>query len=195
MSTPVHRFPGRGRRYDLEPDAEAKNPFMAEAIAVLDERAERASDLLRDLTTEQLAFVPSNVYFSIAKVFLHLVTAEEEWMTRVRPHPVPAHLKEVMTYGSIMDGTAPPGTLLHADRLRGVASEYRDTVSRPLLREITDPEQEIADGSKLRTVRQVMHHLTWHWTYHSAHIGLIRLMTGSDYVWTFAEHWADRQPT
>jgi uncharacterized damage-inducible protein DinB len=34
-------------------------------------------------------------------------------------------------------------------------------------------------------VGQVLRHLHWHWTYHSAQIGLVRKALGYEYRWTF----------
>jgi hypothetical protein len=54
-----------------------------------------------------------------------------------------------------------------------VASSIRD-ISRPVRQE------------SIRTAEQVFMHLIWHWTYHSGHIGLLALLSGRDYVWTFS---------
>jgi hypothetical protein len=66
--------------------------------------------------------------------------------------------------------------------LIAVCRRVRDDVTLPYLKGVQDiDEARMGDGT---TVRGVLMHLTWHWIYHSGHIGLVRLEWGSDYTWT-----------
>ena len=46
-------------------------------------------------------------------------------------------------------------------------------------------DSEISVGP-FTSVGQVVRHLEWHWTYHSAQIGFLRKSLGHEYKWTYA---------
>ena len=47
-----------------------------------------------------------------------------------------------------------------------------------------DLETQVTVGP-FTCVGQVLRHLQWHWTYHSAQIGILRKALGHEYKWTF----------
>ena len=61
----------------------------------------------------------------------------------------------------------------------------RRELTYPALQSLTDIDAPIDDGQRTMTARGVLLHLTWHWVYHSAHIGLLRDLVGSGYTWRF----------
>jgi uncharacterized damage-inducible protein DinB len=59
-------------------------------------------------------------------------------------------------------------------------------VTMPALSTLQDIDAEVPDARRPMTVRGVLMHLIWHWTYHSGQVGLLRRLWGeSRYRWTF----------
>jgi hypothetical protein len=81
-----------------------------------------------------------------------------------------------------------PGRGEHASRprrSRAFYSDLRSGYSLPALREIADIDREFKSKGMIVNLRGIMAQLAWHWIYHSGQIGLIRLLWGSDYSWSF----------
>jgi hypothetical protein len=75
-----------------------------------------------------------------------------------------------------------PAKVGEASDLVALCRRVRDEVTIPFLKDVADiGEARMDDGT---SVQGVLMHLTWHWIYHSGHIGLVRLEWGSDYEWT-----------
>jgi uncharacterized damage-inducible protein DinB len=58
-------------------------------------------------------------------------------------------------------------------------------VTLPGLSTTIDLDQHLDQSNQAMTVRGVLWHLIWHWTYHSGQVGLLRRLWGSRYKWTF----------
>jgi uncharacterized damage-inducible protein DinB len=67
-----------------------------------------------------------------------------------------------------------------------VCARVRHEVTLPGLSRIQDLDACLPDDPRQMTVRGVLWHLIWHWTYHSGQVGLLRRLWGSRYKWTFA---------
>ena len=80
----------------------------------------------------------------------------------------------------LQDSTSggPMATLINI--CRRVQSEY----SHPRLAGIEDIDKVQEKDEFTFSVRGVMGQLSWHWSYHSGQVGLLRLLWGSDYQWT-----------
>ncbi|MFP4377783.1 MAG: hypothetical protein ACLFP4_12135 [Spirochaetales bacterium] len=57
----------------------------------------------------------------------------------------------------------------------------------PALRGVRDTDPPVVAETPLGTADQVLRHLIWHWSFHSGHIGLVRLQLGGEYEWVFAD--------
>ena len=93
---------------------------------------------------------------SIANLLDHMIGAELHWIGGVA-------------------GAEDPSPVPTCDELDRFT---RDALSGPGL------GTAISVGS-FTCVGQALRHLQWHWTYHSAQIGLIRKALGHEYKWTF----------
>lgn len=183
---------GRARRYDFTAAPEFRHPLIGFAVAALDELLERVVDQVDDLPPEAFRYVSPGGWFCLGWLPLHLAVSEynviRKMAARLGQEPVSAgaELETLLRYGALQsDGTTPENlkdARLLVDTMRTVRSE----VTLPVCRTIRDPEETLPDAERLSTPRNVLMHLLWHWTYHSGHIGLMRLEWGSDYEWVMA---------
>jgi uncharacterized damage-inducible protein DinB len=176
---------GRPRRYDLRPAAGFANADVALAVAALDELLERTLDQFDDLPQEALDFAPQRTPLTIGALVIHLAWAEMGWVERIASASIPDDLRAQLDPGrKVPKGEAVTSTETATD-LIALCRRVRDEVTYPALATITDADVVIHDPQRPLTPRGVLMHLIWHWTYHSAHIGLLRELWGSDYTWTF----------
>ena len=177
---------GRGRKYDFSPVSGIPNRDIAYAVAILDELSERVFDQISDLPEEALEFVPEGSYLPIGKLVLHMAAAEAGWVSRISGKAMPLDLdNELKGFGR--EGLVNPFTATkNASKLIELCKRVREEVTKPRLSGFSDIDAPFENERGPSTVRQGLMHLTWHWIYHSGHIGLTRLLWGSDYDWTFA---------
>lgn len=180
---------GRPRRYDLRPPDEVAyaSPELALAAAALDELRARVVDQIADLPPAALAYVPERTTLSIGALVAHLVWAEIDWIQRITGCVAPTDLSiEVLDAGrAIASGENVTADFI-GDDLVALCRRVRDELTVPALAQLTDPEARLGDGGPALTVREVLMHLVWHWTYHSGQIGLLRELWGAGYGWCFA---------
>ena len=180
---------GRPRRYDLQrlTDVAFACSDFALWAAALDELRERVIDQIADLPPGALAFVPDRTTLSVAALVEHLVWAEAGWIERVSGIAAPADLSaEVLAAGRAIPAGEPVSPDVGGGTLVTLCRRVRDELTVPALAALTDPEARLADGGPALTVREVLMHLAWHWTYHSGQIGLLRELWGAGYGWRFA---------
>jgi uncharacterized damage-inducible protein DinB len=177
---------GRPRQYSLEAPSGFADNSVGLASAALDELRARVIDQIEDLPHDALSFVAPGTPLTIAALMLHLIWAEAGWIERITPAQAPADLRgAVQAAGrAVPAGEAVQCTLDAAD-LVTLCHRVRDELTVPALAKLSDIDRPVASDSQPMTPRAVLMHLVWHWTYHSAHIGLIRQQWGSDYSWTF----------
>jgi hypothetical protein len=114
-----------------------------------------------------------------------MALGEADWMSRIAEATVPASILShpdallFTPYGSA------PATFGPADRLIELGRLVESKVTLPTLASLDDLDRQTTHNA-LTTVRKVLTHLLWHWSFHSGHAGLIRLQWGSEYDWTFA---------
>ena len=150
------------------------------------ELAERVFDQIEDLPQEAMDFTAPKTGLSIGKLVVHLAWAECQWIRRVTGEETPAELSTLLQAGKLETIYEPLPTSRSALELITLCRRVQREVTLPSLSPLEKPNAEISiqRGQLPKTVIGVLMHLLWHWTYHSAHIGLIRLQWGSDYVWT-----------
>ena len=187
--------PGRPRRYDVQPLMGFANKGAAYAAAMLDELTERLYDLISDLPQGALDFVPPGTTNSIAMLVLHMAWAEASWIARVTETSVPPELEECLSLGR-QDGSGDlPPSSNSAEHLMGYCQRVRQELTKPALAPIENIDLEVSDPHRPMTVRGVLMHLIWHWTYHSGQVGLLRRMWGEQhYRWTFDQRVGDPRP-
>ena len=93
---------------------------------------------------------------SIQQLFHHLMEGEANWISQVAGMDSPPALQDIEQIANFS-----------AKVLRGLSLETALSVG------------------PFTTIGQVLRHLQWHWTYHSAQIGLLRKALGYPYQWTF----------
>jgi len=177
---------GRPREYGIRPVPGFADERVALAAAGLDELRARVIDQIEDLPRDALTFVPQGTTLTIASLVAHLVWAEAGWIERITGVKAPAELRAAVDAA----GRAVPASELvipdlDAEALVSLCGRVREELALPALARLTDIEAELPNEDGPLTPRAVLMHLIWHWTYHSAHIGLIREQWGSGYVWTF----------
>lgn len=176
---------GRPREYTLEPPTGFASREVALAVAALDELRTRAIDQFEDLPQDGLAFAPEGTPITIAALAIHLAWAEKNWIRTITGCTVPADLDAALAPGNLLPDGEPVITAATAGELVALCRRVRDEVTYPALALLPDIDAVIEGKPQSMTPRGVLMHLIWHWTYHSAHIGLIRELWGSDYRWTF----------
>jgi uncharacterized damage-inducible protein DinB len=173
---------GRERRYDLAPLEGFGSKDVGFAAAILDELRERVYDQVVDLPAEAMNFYTGATRLSIGRLMLHLAWAEASWMRRLSRRELPEDLNHRLGAGSLQLFGEEPTRVGEPSELIAVCRRVRDEATLPYLKGVQNiDEVRMDDGT---TIRGVLMHLTWHWIYHSGHIGLVRLEWGSDYTWT-----------
>ena len=179
---------GRPREYTLTPLTGIRDQKLAVAAAMLHELRERVVDQVIDLPVKALSFRPPGTSLSIGVLAVHLVWAEAGWIGAITGCDVPSAF-----HGNINDigqalpgGYEPPECSMNADEIGALVNRIGPEFTEPALAAFTKSiDAVIVTRNRTMTTRGVLMHLIWHWTYHSAHIGLIREQWGSDYTWTF----------
>jgi uncharacterized damage-inducible protein DinB len=175
---------GRPRRYDLNPPQGFTNREIGLGAALLQELAERVYDQMGDLPQEALDYAPGNSRLSIGWLVLHMAWAEARWVglaTGAKPDPALAARLEPGGLEHYGQTASPHGD---ATSLIAVCRKVQGEFTAPALAPVGGLDDEMERGGLTVTLRGVLQQLTWHWTYHSGQIGLIRLLWGSDYQWT-----------
>lgn len=185
MDETLRRKTGRPREYDLRPADGFASRDVALAAAALDELMARAIDQVEDLPQDALDFAPQGTPITIKALVIHLAWAEMGWVERITGCAVPDDLRARLDPGNLVPKGEPVVAAETAESLTALCERVRREITYPALAGMVDVEQVIQSGSRPMTPRSVLMHLIWHWTYHSAHIGLIRELWGSDYIWTF----------
>jgi uncharacterized damage-inducible protein DinB len=176
---------GRLRKYNLDPFPEAADRSVGYFIAVLEELAERVFDQISDLPVEALTFIPKGSYLSIGKLVTHLASGEARTVARITGQEIPKDLAEELSGGERESLSAPLESPRSAADLIATWRRVREEMTRPLLCKVTDLDAPVQVERGPNTVRQMLMHLIWHSIYHSGHIGLTRLLWGSDYNWRY----------
>lgn len=177
---------GRPRRYDLRPVPGFANDEVGYFVAALDELLARVVDQVEDLSDAQVQRVVEGAALSVGALLVHLAWAEASWISTITGQSVPDDLNQVLqpAGSALSDGVAAPVTLSTAE-LVALCREVRQHYTLPALRSLSDLDAVIGNDRRPITPRGVLIHLIWHWTYHSAHIGLLRDFLGAGYAWTF----------
>jgi len=175
----------RPREYGLRPLPGFADEDVGLVAATLDELRARVVDQIEDLPVEALRFVAPGTSLTVAALVAHLVWAEVGWIERITGIRSPADLREAVdpAGGGLAKGTGVVPDL-DAAGLIDLCRRVRDEFTVPALMVLDDMEA-VVQADRPMTPRAVLMHLIWHWTYHSAHIGLIREQWGSGYDWTF----------
>ena len=183
---------GRPRRYDFAPDADCRNEFMAYSISALDELLERVVDQIEDLPGEAFAFCGEGVWFSLGWLPLHLAVSELNQTNKMARGlgkdtlELDPSFHARLRYGDLHADGSVPEELWDAGLMIDAMRRVRREVTVPFCKTISDPDQTLRGEDSLTSPRNVIMHQMWHWSFHSGHIGLLRLEWGSDYEWTMA---------
>ena len=178
---------GRPRQYNLRPLPDFANGEIALAVAALDELRDRALDQIEDLSDQALAFVPEGLTFSAGALVAHMIWAETGWVRRATGVDAPADIRERLDpLGRALPTGERVAAELSATELATYGRRVRDEQTVPALAPLGDIEAEVTDPDRPTSVRGILMHLIWHWTYHSGQVGLLRDLAGTDeYRWTF----------
>jgi uncharacterized damage-inducible protein DinB len=170
----------------------------AYAVAMLDELSERLFDLIADLPQDALDYVPEGSTNSIAMLVIHMAWAEAGWIARVTQTAIPAELEQRLLPGRQDNSGDLPAfsAQVASDQLVGWCRRVRQEVTKPALTPVQDVDLEVGTGRRPMTVRGVLMHLVWHWTYHSGQVGLLRRLWGQRrYQWTFDHRIGGQRPS
>ncbi|MFP4484759.1 MAG: hypothetical protein ACLFO1_07870 [Spirochaetaceae bacterium] len=155
------------------------------------------ADQINDLPHNALAFTSPHVWFPLGWLPLHMAASEHRLMDKVagglragglrrEALHVDGDLARALEDGYLESHGSIPSRLMNADTLIAIMRQVREEVTKPVCRDIDDADARLPEATSLSTPRTVLMHLLWHWTYHSGHIGLLRLELGSDYEWVMA---------
>ena len=166
-----------------------RNTDIGYAAAGIHEAMERLFDLLKDVPQQIMDFEPGGSNLTIGRLAKHMIWAQAGWVYRTTGVEAPGAIQEAVADGNLGGFTEAPREGTSAEELIRLGGELERVHSLPCLEKLEDPEAPLAmplkSGKGPATVKQALLHLAWHWTYHSAHVGLIRLLAGSDYNWSF----------
>jgi uncharacterized damage-inducible protein DinB len=172
---------GRGRVYGW---GEGEQPGTGWYLDALGELHERVYDQIRDLPDDALAFVAPKSQMTIGWLVVHLISGEAEWVARLTGSALPGSLASAPPIRAIRPyGETQPGFGSAKDLIE-LGTHAFETWTRPEAGRLDS--REAASAGPLATVGDVLSHLVWHWSFHSGHIGLVRLQWGSEYEWRFA---------
>ena len=178
--------PSRPRRYDLTPVPTIPHPEAAYAVAALDELRERLCDIIADLPQEAMDALPEGTGNTMAMLTIHMAWAEASWVSRATGQAIPPALDKALLPGKQGPSGDLPAYSNNAADLIALCDQVRLAVTLPGLSQIQDLATPLKNDPRQMTVRSVLWHLIWHWTYHSGQVGLLRRLWGSRYKWTFA---------
>ncbi len=178
---------GRPRNYQIAPAAGLASAEAAVVVALLDELLERLIDLIADLGEAELHALPEGCANSIQVLVSHMTWAEAHWIEKFTGVPLPDAVRAAMPAEAFARIEA------DAERLIANARTVREQYTRPVLSGITDIDAIRTDTPlDAVSVRGVLMHQTWHWTYHTGQVGLLRRMIGRGYQWTFTDRLTGR---
>ena len=179
---------GRGRHYDFKPYPGVADVNIGFTIGILNELAERVYDQISDLPVEALEFVPEGSYLAIGKLVMHIAGGEARAMELISGKPIPAVLEKDLKQTGRDDLGTPPAQSKSASELIELCRRVREEVTIPTLQELDDLDRPIKNNRNQgpATAKELIMHQIWHWIFHSGHIGLTRLLWGSEYDWTMA---------
>lgn len=172
----------RPRRYAFGPAEGFANPVAANLVAALDEVSARHFDMIVDLPDDVLRWPPAPGWFSIVQITAHMMQAEAGWGGRVTEGAAPGDISEPLD--SWRKGAGPAGGV---DELEAMCRRIRDEITKHRIAPLADIDRDVRDGQRILSVRGVLMHEVWHWTYHSGQAGLIRGMCGHEYTWQLEE--------
>jgi uncharacterized damage-inducible protein DinB len=170
---------GRSRRYALEPAAAFANREAAYFVAALDELAQRLFDLIEDLPHPLLDFVPQNGANSIAKLTLHMADAEANWIARISG-TTSSELTADLQHGQ---QTVP--CPYESTELIKLCQRVREEILKPAVTNLVNIDAQVVNHEKVTSVRELLLHQIWHWTYHTGQVGLLRRLSKTRYQWNF----------
>jgi uncharacterized damage-inducible protein DinB len=179
----------RGRRYELQPLRDIRNPDVAYAAALLDEARDRCIDLIVDMTHEAMWTRPAGSPFSAGDLVLHMNWAEYLWLPRIGPHRLNEDTVAMIQRGSVSKLYEPDSWTTPVQGLVELCRQTREQLMVPCLNAAVSLDQEVGsalpDGRGPHTVREIVMHLVTSWIYHSGQVGLLTLQNGLDYQWAF----------
>jgi uncharacterized damage-inducible protein DinB len=182
----IERRTGRPRRYPRTPLEGFVSPRIAELATDLAELHERAYDQVVDLAPSELNAPAPGTSLTIGWLLMHMVAADAGWIARLTGEELPAWLHADANYAALTPYETSPATFTSAADIIELARRSFSDHTLPVLRRVSGPDAPAATGA-LPTAGQVLRHLVWHWSFHSGHIGLIRLQLGGEYDWGFAD--------
>ncbi|MBD3305270.1 DUF664 domain-containing protein [candidate division KSB3 bacterium] len=169
---------GRSRQYAVTPAAAFAHQDAAYLGAALDELSHRLFDLIEDLGPTVLEAVPANATHSIATLTVHLADAEAIWLSRIPESTDALELRTILKQSQQNCPTRAPELITLCQRIRA-------KITIPSLVGRVEIDTPVVQHDKVKSVRQVLLHQLWHWTYHTGQIGLLRRMFGPRYQWNF----------
>jgi uncharacterized damage-inducible protein DinB len=178
---------GRPRSYRLTGSSSFLDSGVSLFDSALGESAERLIDIVAPLSPEQIDLTVGTSRLSIARLVRHIVWAEAQWVAQLAGCAPATELAARYVDGNLAGFGSEPAAA-NADELCALIRELRYGWSRPALASIAEldaPPPGDPVGSGPRTVREVLMHLLWHWTYHTGQVGLVGELAGSQYVWRF----------
>ena len=177
---------GRGRNYHLTAPLGFTSSEIGTLVAALDELRERLFDVIADMPPGALSFVPTDGRNSASMLVCHMAAAEAVWIARATGATIPDDLAADLAPGRRSDDDQLPPSSSSAGALVALCRRVRDEITVPALSGIDDAGRPTPDAGPLGTLREVLMHLVWHWTYHTGQVGLLRRLAGPRYKWTYA---------
>lgn len=172
---------GRARRYGFAPVSGFAHAFIAHAVAALEEASARHFDLISTLPDAILQADPGRGFKCIASCTAHMIWAEAMWLCEVTGHACPDRLAETLERGQRNE--SPPSL----ERLIEALEHTREDITYGQLMYLEDIDEEFSSSGHIISVRGLLMHLIWHWTYHTGQCSYFADADDRDYIWTFED--------
>ena len=175
---------GRPRVYKFAKQSSAPDPEIAFHLDYIQELAQRVADQVEHLPHAAINYVAVNTQLSVGRLVLHLVSNDFKMMAMLSGSKLDPDFVARTTAGNLDNFSVPPGDTAFSKDIIKNHIENRKPESIKVRDNIKNMDQAIDTHPKLKTVRELILHMEWHWTYHSGHIGLLAQEAGYDYTWT-----------
>ena len=167
---------GRGRIYRITGKYTSLEQYGA-TLEFLDELRLRLRDLIDDVPSELGNQVPDWTANSIFFLSAHMVWAEQQWIQRA--------VNDQYSIQVIVPSTPSSGEQFERDSLVKALDEVGEKITQVYLEKVERGECTFSQTGPLEELSELLQHLTWHYSYHSGQVGLLRRYLGLAYKWNF----------
>jgi uncharacterized damage-inducible protein DinB len=168
---------GRGRIYHISGKYQSLNQFGA-TLEYIEELRLRLRDLIDDIPPELGNRAPEWSANSIFFLSAHMVWAEQNWIERA----VNGHY----SIQTVLEPTPSPEIEIDKEHLLLALDEVGKKITFVYLEHVEHGSCSFTQTGPFQELTELLQHISWHYSYHSGQVGLLRRYIGLSYKWSFA---------